>query len=717
MNSEKTNKIISTDELDNVLPKYESVKLSGKNLAQNYVSAFNTGMNIYQCINQLQGSIVGTIHSVNNVVKSWNDSVDETLNKSIEITKEKTTEQFNIEWTNKQPELIEQVNTLTTNKFNDEKSVFNNELKTLNARMDTFTKLPEGSTTGDAELQDIRVGANGVIYNTASDAVRGQYTQLNYGLNELKNITSNIPNTYIDVDNNIINNKYDINIIQEYVYGRYYTNGLKNLTNYVYNKNGLEKGVYSFVNNTGFQYCLVEYVTDTEGNVIATWRKKDANNVNINSKTHINFAKDDNANMTQDDIFNILTNFKIISKTETINLSDIERCNACFNPKFDDYEFISIFNKPHSFNTIKGFSYKNTLKLFQTNKFSYKFSSKSDIVENNEFRLILTNSFNLLGIQEFILPMYIQAERYISSIQLVIEKDDGSIAWSRQCNKFKHGWNYIHFYTHEGNIKSWNTTNMFRVLCTYKGQNEISDVYVCDIIAVKPRKAKLIFVEDHGYSTFYKQAYPRLKQLNIPVTWGINPGVLGSTAGQTTKLKQTEIDEISNDPNSEFSFHSWDTTATKDMSSDDIRNDVQKCITYLKKHGILPQYFWRCAWVQNQAVNANASKYILSCYATPTANAGFVNYPFVDKYNIPRAQLHGKNDFTNMFDTLKKTHCAIVVYTHDLSESGGIHIKENEFSAFLNSIKNAIDEGWLEPTTYNRLCVKYGENEQLLINI
>ena len=48
----------------------------------------------------------------------------------------------------------------------------------LESRMDEFASLTEGSTTGDAELQDIRVGYNGLTYSTAGNAVRAQIDEI-----------------------------------------------------------------------------------------------------------------------------------------------------------------------------------------------------------------------------------------------------------------------------------------------------------------------------------------------------------------------------------------------------------------------------------------------------------------------------------------------------------------------------------------------------------
>lgn len=80
--------VIDKDKLQSILPKYNALKLSGKNLAQQYVSAFNTGMNIYQCINQLQGYIEWTVQAVNDVVIQWNENISENLKNTMQYVKD-----------------------------------------------------------------------------------------------------------------------------------------------------------------------------------------------------------------------------------------------------------------------------------------------------------------------------------------------------------------------------------------------------------------------------------------------------------------------------------------------------------------------------------------------------------------------------------------------------------------------------------------------------
>lgn len=159
---------IDESKLNNILPKYNELKLSGKNLAQQYVSAFNTGMNIYQCINQLQGYIEWVIKAVNDVVIQWDKIVDSQITYSINATKQATTEQFNIEWAKNKAQLNNEIEGLVQNQFNvdwqEKEDAINQKITGVSNNLTNFiTETDTKFTTTKEELMNL---INTTIGNT-----------------------------------------------------------------------------------------------------------------------------------------------------------------------------------------------------------------------------------------------------------------------------------------------------------------------------------------------------------------------------------------------------------------------------------------------------------------------------------------------------------------------------------------------------------------------
>ena len=73
-----------------------------------------------------------------------------------------------------------------------EKSERQKEIATERARIDQLTKMGEGSTTGDAELADIRAGNEGATYSNAGNAVRAQ-------TKDVPVMMDNLQSPYVDI--------------------------------------------------------------------------------------------------------------------------------------------------------------------------------------------------------------------------------------------------------------------------------------------------------------------------------------------------------------------------------------------------------------------------------------------------------------------------------------------------------------------------------------
>lgn len=170
-----------------------------------FLAKFKEMMNAYDAFTEDMtekfNTLDGTVNEFTNFVTNYFDNLDvqEEINHKLDVMAEDGT-----------------LDDLLLPYFNEYKAQIdaevldqNERITELSGRVDNLATIDPGSitTTADAELVDIRVGANGKTWPSAGDAVRGQHNQVmtildyvsNKGLNMLDtdNLTAN---TYIKSD-------------------------------------------------------------------------------------------------------------------------------------------------------------------------------------------------------------------------------------------------------------------------------------------------------------------------------------------------------------------------------------------------------------------------------------------------------------------------------------------------------------------------------------
>ena len=196
------------------------------------------------------------------------------------------------------------------------------------AQIANLAKLPAGSTTGDAELADIRVGANGKVYGTAGEAVRGQLQenkeQTDEAVASLKeDITASSNEMYKKEEREIAVEPSDYNLLENKVAYIYTNNEImtyENANAYVMHKNVISGEKYRILSQThGSVNTLLYAICDSNGKVI------NSEKMGVSANTYITTE----ISIPSNGVELYLNEFStqkyplVVNKIETINISKI----------------------------------------------------------------------------------------------------------------------------------------------------------------------------------------------------------------------------------------------------------------------------------------------------------------------------------------------------------------------------------------------------------
>lgn len=350
--------------------------------------------------------------------------------------------------------------------------------------------------------------------------------------------------------------------------------------------------------------------------------------------------------------------------------------------------------------------YENAWK---DNDHGYRIATKEAALA--DVRHELPTPLTAVGVQVVGVWIYIPEPSKITSVQVFIGDGTTGYSWNRsKTSGFKRGWNLIRWKASSGTMGDWKIFYRFMIRVN---TSSAANVTLGSLFFEQTQKAKLLFVEDGGYVEFLERGYPDLKARNIPTTWALNPGRLG----QGRIITEQDVDGLALDYMSSFSFHSWASEVHATMPRELVADNAIKCVRWLQKKGLKPEYLYRAAITQNSCPEHSILQDIVEAYSSPVAAAGLEVFPFEIPFGTPRVTLHGTTpaQMDAYFDMLKKTRGLMIGYTHgvgvasDTGQQLTTDMTQTEWDFFMQKIDTAISEGWLEGVTYDRLRRRYSK--------
>ena len=404
-----------------------------------------------------------------------------------------------------------------------------------------------------------------------------------------------------------------------------------------------------------------------------------------------------------------IADYKIRQFVPTLDENKIN--SESFNVSFDRYENIEYINILSNASSIKGLNKEpaevDSKIRFRNAPYSVKCTTSSASTIST-FRFILDETIPILGTQEIDVYFYVADATSIpgNSYGNRIRLQGVTTGFSRNYQQpLVNGWNKIRFVSEgAGTIDYTLSETEYRILVYTPN---IVDIWIGGIYAVKPDKANIIIAGDGPYKSFYTYAYPALKELGVPVTWAGDWSKIATSSGSKL-ITQDDLDLLAYDGISEFSFHNWDGTPQDTGTAETALRDTVNNIRYLQVNGLQPEHIWRAAWQGNNCAYPELANLLVEASASHDDTYGVVQFPFPDRFNIPRWAMQGRTTETidTWFEKLRKQHCILMMYTHGVSDDED-DVSLELLDYYLDKIQTGIEAGWLRATTFSRLINLY----------